>query len=550
MDPELMKAMQTYFMQGSPTPIYYGTGESPNPDAPELDPFAQNVFATGAPPNTDKKGNLLPYNLDYAKSLMNYQQDALQSVADPMNAYLASLFGGEGFAPGAFSQVDKTTPIELTQIPMLQQLSQTRGVNGILAGFMLGGDDYRTAVAKLRAGLNNPEQLGLTPDEVKALQVELPGRQNGLTGEPLDTSDPNNVDWNSITKDAQSMWQPLAQEQAKISAPGVTQDANGNYLSVEKVDSPQMEFIKKLGLPDPTAQYDLQWALENDPTVRGVMMQSATSNSAAENMRKTLGEYTKKLAKQREAESQARANDAQVLAKYRQGPLADWAAQGAQRAAPIQQAMSDYFRQATEAGAPIHLPNQDAINQRNQRMGQFQGQPTMEMTMPMGAPTAAPTGPQFGEGEAGGMTFTPGWKAGAGPALGGLQGVGAPPAPPELSIYGRNPGMTADDVAALFNKATSFLPNLIKPDRAVTSAARDPLRKVASVLNKKSAADQTALFQSMIPYMTRQRQGRTPAKDVVQQRLLPLYASGAYGQQGMPSAYPTRDAITAALFGG
>jgi hypothetical protein len=36
---------------------------------------------------------------------------------------------------------------------------------------------------------------------------------------------------------------------------------------------------------------------------------------------------------------------------------------------------------------------------------------------------------------------------------------------------------------------------------------------------------------------------------VIQQRLLPMYTSGAFGQQGLPTAYPQRSAVMSA-FGG
>jgi len=560
MDPELLRAMQAFWMQGQPFPAYYETGPSPNPDAPELDPFAQNVFATGAMPDVDKYGEALPYGLDTQKSLMNYQQDLYGSLADPMNAYMASTMGGEGFAPGVFGQIDKTSPIELVQTPVLRQLAASGGYQGLLASFMLPpedggfGDNHASAVARLKRGMNNPGEggLNLTEDQLKQLQSELPAL-TGFDNLPLDTSDPKNVDWSSVTKDAQSLWAPFAAEQAKISAPGVTRDANGNYLSVEKVDSPQLEWAKKLGLPDPTARYDLEYALETDPTIRGLFQQNATDAASAEMMRKTFGEYTKKLQKQRENERLGRESDEAKKALYAK-KMQDYAYR-------VQGAMGDYTRGMAGRGAPY---NPKPINEvdigRANMAAQYSPMHGINDVMPGSQPIIQPMTP--GESQA----AMAGVRAGRAPEL----NLPTPPEAPELSLYGRERGglfngqidkiirsmgmeprgTTADDVAELFNKATSFLPSTFRPERQVLSGQRKPLLAASQAATKASQATNAAYIRSMLPNYMREIAGRTPAKDVVQQRLLPLYASGAYGQQGMPNAYPNRNMVAAALFGG
>lgn len=528
MDPEQWLALQTYFMNGGNSPALYNTGEAPNPDAPELDPYAQYVYATGAAPNTNKSGELLPYNLDYQKSLTNYQQDTNQVLADPVNAYMASLMGGEGFAPGVFDPVNKETQINLTQLPVLQQMAQAGGYQGTIAKLIMpkamGGQGMNpaTAAALLQRVMNNPEagaQVGIDPSLLEQIKGELPPVINsqGYAGPEVV---PGQYDWKQVAQDAQQMWQPMAAEMAQINAPGVV-NRDGRFFSTEQTDSPQTEFLKKLGIPNPNARYDLQYALQNDPTIAGLFGHAAQTSDQAALMRKTFEQYTKKIAKQRDAAIKAREDDARRTSAYQQGPLREWADKMDVQAGGIKQSMADYFSQAARGGS------------------QFQAQPlgpggemaTLENRGP------SPLGPQRYQ------------AAPAGPDLPDFSWPGAQPTPPQLSAYSTGGGRTADEVAQLFNKASSFLPGAFRPEQQAVEAGRKPLQMMANAANKASVQDQVALFKSMLPNMARNASGRTPAKDVIQQRLLPLYASGAFGQQGLPTAYPNRAAVIAA-FGG
>lgn len=507
MDPELWKAMQAYYMAGQTMPTYYGTGPSPNPDAPELDPFAQNVLATGAPLDVNAKGEPVPFGLDTSKSLLNFQQDVYGSLADPMNAYLSSLMGGEGFAPGAFDPIIEKTPIEQVQGPQLALLAQTGGLQGELAQLIMSGMNAGQAAAEVR----NKKR---TPEEAAALQAQLPT--------VTDQFGKATTDWNAVDKAAAAIYEPYLKEQATLQAPGVIQDPEtGRYVATKQVDSPQMEFIKKLGIPDPRAQYDLQYALQNDPTVAGLFMQKAASGATADRMRETLDQYHKKLTKQREAEAKAREEDRKVLAKYQLGPQREWANKMEVQAGGLRQSMDDYFRQAARGGP------------------QFQAQPSTGVfsNLPAGINRSAPS-----------LAERPQYQAGPGaPDLPDFSWPGEMPKAPPVSIYSRGQGANADQVASLFNKLTAVLPSTVRPQQQVVSSAERPLRIAATATNRANIGDQNAMFRAMIPYLARQAAGRTPAKDVIQQRLLPLYASGAYGQQGMPNAYPNRNAVAALL---
>lgn len=538
MDPQQWLAMNAIYMNGGNSPTLYPTGQAPDPDAPELDPYAQYIYGTMAAPNTNKSGELLPYNLDYQKSLTNYQQDINQIIADPLNAYMASLYGGEGFAPGVFNQVPKESVMKFTQMPMLQAMAQAGGYQGTLAKLMLPKDvggrglNPATAAALLQKVIEHPEaaaEAQLTADEVAKIKGELPPVINTQNyGGPQVV--PDMYDWKSVANDANTMWQPMAQERATIFNPdgtlkaGVIQKDDGQFYSQEMVDSPQLEFIKKLGLPDPNARYDLKYALENDPTIAGLFQHSADTQDQADMMRKTFSEYTKKIAKQREAAARAKAEDAARMAAYKSGPLKQWADQATPYGNAVKQSLADYLSQVGRGGMEeVRLPG--------------------ALVAP-GDPGYQP----FGEQQAGGLSLAKPVYSTPGHATLNLPkgGPGAAPAAPQLSPFN---GRTADEVAQLFNAAANLLPSSMQLPRQAVEAQRAPLLAQMKAASKAEKETGTAYMRSLIANYARNAAGRTPAKDVAQQRLLPLYASGAMGQQGLPTAYPSRAAVQFMLGG-
>ena len=614
LDEQMMRALQAFFMSGQTLPMYYPTGPSPTPYAPELDPFVQNVFSTGSPLDVNSKGEPVPFGLDTAKSLMNFNQDMLGGVADPMNAYMASLFGGggeaQGFAPGVFDPIAKRTPIEAIQAPQLALMAQAGGLEGTIAELILSGKTAAQAAAEVRNIINKPEDYGRSQEDADMLRAQVPPTVNNIGQEA--------PDWGALNRIAADLYTPYLKEQATLNAPGVETDEMGRYFATEMVDSPQMEWAKKLGLPDPRAQYDLQYALENDPTIAGLFQQRVESGAAADAMRKTLDQYTKKLTKQRENERLGRESDIAKKALYNK-KMQDYAYQ-------VQGALGDYMRSGVAPARPpggtlaggvagvanaLGLPGSEAQALAGPAAGAANalGVPVPEMQALAGGGLGGLLrragrgaqrigGPVAGAANALGVPV-PEMQALAGPVAQGGAGVGGalglpinevsamiqaamqpgagtpgpnlptPPEAPQLSLYGRErPGLfnkvvqdtirgmgmeprgtTADDVAETFNRAISLLPKAFRPERQVLSGAAPGLRRAAAATNKANVADQNAMFEAMIPYWARQRAGATPAKDVIQQRLLPMYASGAFGQQGMPSAYPNRNAL-AAVFGG
>ena len=550
MDPELLRAMQAFYMSGETMPTYYETGPSPNPDAPELDPWAQNVFATGAPLDVNSKGEPVPFGLDTSKSLMNYQQDLYGSLADPMNAYMASTMGGEGFAPGAFGQIAKRKPIEAIQGSQLALMAQSPGsIEGTLAELILSGMTAAQAAAEVRNMIRKPDDYGTTPEEAAVLQAQLPAI--------VDQFGKETPDFNAVDKIATSLYEPYMKERATLSGPGIETDEQGRVYSTEMVDSPQLEFIKKLGLPDPTARYDLDYALETNPAIRGLLSQNVTNEAQASELRKTLNSYVKKIEKQRDNERSARESDIAKKAIYAK-KMQDYAYK-------VQGSMGDYMSGLNAAARPPAVPNQDAYNAREAALAPYQsGEGWRPIPGQAAADSRMGRGPMMGPG-AGGLQM----EYGRVPAEIQPNLPTPPAAPTDLSLYGRERGglfnkviqdtvrklgfeprgTTADDVARAYNRALDVLPG-IGGERMAREGARKPLQAATRAAEKASYATNRAMIEAMLPNYARHIAGRTPAKDVVQQRLLPLYASGAFGQQGLPNAYPNRNMVAAALFGG
>jgi hypothetical protein len=130
---------------------------------------------------------------------------------------------------------------------------------------------------------------------------------------------------------------------------------------------------------------------------------------------------------------------------------------------------------------------------------------------------------------------------------------GEKPEAPKLSPFA---GRSADEVAQLFNASLNLLPKSMQGiagtrgiPRMATEAQRKPLQQALAANNKIAKEQGMAYMSALVPYLRLNRLGRTPAKDVIQQRLLPAYASGAFGQQGLPTSYPNRSAVEAMMGG-
>lgn len=440
----------------------------------DLDPNTYGMFANTVMPQMDTKGRIQPFDLGVQSQGTNFMQDVYGStLMNPMFAYMAEAGGGGGYAPGAFDPVYEQTPLQLTATPGLAYTRQTGGVQGLLAGLLMGGPDEdgnyqppmnpNQAAARVRAMIEKPDSFGLDENERADLESQLPA----LTDQFGASQGP---DWNSLSKLATDMYTPLVQEQAMIQQPNVRQLPDGSYVTVEQKDSPQTEFLKKMGLPDPNARYDLNYAMETNPALMGLLTRVASTQAERADQRKEFEKTLKDINKTRET---MRANE-QALQKWREAS-----------GRSVQQYLNtpQQFRGEVEAEkfAPRgQMPQSWYAGKSQQEIAQpeyigFQN-PELEM----------PERPKLG------------WTGDVPKTWGEM--------------------MRGDWLASpARNEAATLIPDRI---RRIQQTAREGQQ------NRAINNDLFAYMRAIAPTIRAGRAGRTPAGDVMQARLAPLRSAG------------------------
>jgi hypothetical protein len=444
----------------------------------------QDMSGIAGLPQLDTKGREQPYDLGLAAQRLNYGQDIGTSMTNPFIQYM----GGPGaYAPGSLDPVYDEKRLDLLQGRQLEMMRQSGGIRGLLADFILGNPDENRppmdssqAAARVRAMIQN--STGDDP-EIENLKGELLPLtdQNGIVSDKPDFS--------VINKMADEIYKPYVAEQAMLQQPDVRVLEDGRVVQVTQRDSPTMEFLKKAGLPDPRAQYDLEFALQNDPTLMTLMQTQATSQSERDMIRKEYDDRLKRIQKRRD---QSEADNAE-MEKYK---------------AATQAAMSDYFGQ----------------------LGRRRGEPEWKGTP---AEIEVPDMPSSGFGAGFGM-----------PAVRAAQGVEQPQAPitqgwKTRPIQGERPDLNLPSRPRTGVQYSMMEQLLGKPQRDKRQALADEAVPDAMLrmlnLNKRHRLEgkgtQAAWEYAMklAPVINAGRRGQTPASDAIAARLAPLRAMGAIG---------------------
>jgi hypothetical protein len=446
-----------------------------------LDPYAALTGMAGLP-QLDTKGREQPYDLGLAQQRLNFGQDLGSVGVNNIQTYM----GGPGaYAPGALDPTFNDKPLQLTQGPMLNYLASTGGIQGTLADLILGGMNPIQAAARVRSMIERPGDYELDETEAAALMSELPQTQGQFAGAKAEP------DWQSLNRMADEMAKPYLSEQALMQQPDVVQLPDGRWVQRTQVDSPQMEFLKKMGLPDPRAKYDLQFALQNDPTLGTLLQRSASTQDDIEMMRGEFKDRLKRIQKRRDQGD----SDAQQMEKYKSA---------------TQQAMSEFFGQTgRRREAPEWAGEQAETIPSEYPSGNFGA----GFGMPMRRAEAGVATPQ--------APITQGWKSRPERA-----------APPELNLPGRpSTGVQYSMMESLLGKPVRDQLQRVADEAVPLSVQR--MGNVRKRMGMEKQGTQAAWEYAMrlAPILNAGRRGQTPASDVIQQRLAPLYAMGALGQR-------------------
>jgi hypothetical protein len=428
----------------------------------------QGMTGIAGLPQLSTKGVPQPYDLGLAQQQLNFGQDVGSSMTNPFMQYM----GGPGaYAPGALDPTFDDKPMQFTQGPQLNYLAATGGIQGTLADLILGGMNPLQAAARVRSMIERPDEYGVSEEEATALRGELPQTQGQFMGAKPEP------DWNSLNKIADDLGKPFLSEQAMMQQPDMTQLPDGRWVQRTQVDSPQMEFLKKMGLPDPRAQYDLQYALENDPTLSSLLQRSAASQQERDMMRTELEDRLKRIKKRREQGD----SDGQQMEKF---------------ATATKQAMADFFSQSARntPAPPAPVPNRMGFEANSGLGGAFSYAP---------GDANAPSFGGFVNTQPAGRRLEPDLPAR--PKLG-----------PQYSMMETMLGKP------IMDRRQQALDEAI-PERARTIQRMAKERKLQGVGTQ--AAWEYAM--QLAPVIAAGRRGETPASSAIQQRLAPLYAMGA-----------------------
>jgi hypothetical protein len=249
-----------------------------------LDPTMQSMLGGLISPNVDKKGNLDQFGVDLEKTNLNQYQDITGTFGNPMNTLLAGLgatgpaplgggvAGGGGLNPITTETV-MDTPATLQTRYMAQLFDQgqpgQRSVEGLIASKLVNGQDPSLIMTDLQAKLANPGASDLDPGEAALFKNSLP--QKDVLDRLGDPTGETTIDWNATRKWIEDKAAPFQTEQAKLMGPNVTQNNYGQYVSLSEQPSEMMQYLQKLGLPDPRSQYGVDFSVQSDPQLAELM---------------------------------------------------------------------------------------------------------------------------------------------------------------------------------------------------------------------------------------------------------------------------------------
>ncbi|HKO34470.1 MAG TPA: hypothetical protein VJY85_12060, partial [Candidatus Limnocylindria bacterium] len=393
--------------------------------------------------------------------------------------------GGGGLNPITTETVMET-PATLQTRYLAQLFEQgqpgQRSVEGLVASKLISGQDPSLIMTDLQAKLANPQASGLDANEAALFKNSLP-QKDVLDGVGNPTGE-TTIDWNATRKWIEDKAAPFQQEQAQLLGPNITQNAYGQYVSLSEQPSEMMQYLQKLGLPDPRSQYGIDFSVQSDPQLAELMTSIGTKGQAFDEARKTYEKYLKdkpiaqSLARRAEGLKGGRED------QYRRDMAAYMRDLTSQATKPADVAPR---REAQEAGPPGWLGDIGGAiggafsglpGQINDTVARIAGRPVA----PPGAPTTPTNVALFPE-----------------------PGRPTPTPPPTM----RGPGLL-EQMYARMNQ----------PDRQYALAGQ------MNQASRSQGEDMLAMVRAIAPGYGAMRAGRSPFKDAIMQRLQPILAAG------------------------
>lgn len=472
-----------------------------------LDPMMQSMLGGLISPNVDKRGNLDQFGVDLEKTNLNQYQDITGTFGNPMNTLLSGLgatgpaplgggvVGGGGLNPITTESI-MDTPATLRFTALARRAAQGGQVTPetYLASMLVGNPDQgippqdpSVIVADLQTKMADPNLDATTKNLFSSWlpRIEKRDMQGNPTGEFV-------TDWNAAADKIEKAAEPFLAEQAQIGGPNISQNNYGQYVSLSEQPSEMMQYLQKLGLPDPRAQYGVDFSIQSDPQLAELMTSIGSKGQAFDQARQTYEKYLKDR------------------------PIAQGLARKAEE-------MGDTRKQQYGTDMAKYLKDMSAY------AAQHLGEPSLH-TQEFLASRPDPGG-------------APGWMKALGGGISDLaSGVGQslsdsfmraaasrPPGPGGRPTLPSNVGPLAQASAIQRPTAPTLRgPGLLEQMYAKMNTP-DQQYALAGQMNKASEAqglDMLAMVRAIAPSYGAARAGRSPFKDAIMQRLQPILAAG------------------------
>lgn len=460
--------------------------------ASSLDPWSADLFGGMIDPNVNKYGELDQFGLDLQKSNLNQYQDIYGSMDDPMNALLSGL-GSFGAAPLGGGVVgggglNPITTESILQTPATQQMmlySQMAQQGGqatpetYIASMLSQNVMPSMIIADLQAKMADPNMDQATKNLFNSWlpQTDLQDMQGNPTGE-------RTIDWNAAAEKIEKFASPYLTEQASLLSPNVRQNEFGQYVQYSQQPSPMQQYLTKLGLPDPKAQYGLDFAIQSDPELANLYQSIGAKGQAFDEAKKAYESYLTKYPIARRLE--------QMQEDREKGQRAG----DVRRYADDMREYTDYMLANPEPKEPPVQARKESYEEGPSIPGWLKSAPGNFVDSITGSFSSA---------------ANPQQRPGA-----NTVGRDIPrPAPPRMPMMPER-----DQQRSMFDALLG---------RGIRAGA-DRRYGMAGEMNRASRAqgdEMLAMVRALAPGYGAMTQGRSPFKDAIMQRMQPLFAVGA-----------------------
>lgn len=266
-----------------------------------MDPFLMSQLFGMVQPEMNAEGEPQVFDATNQAKGLNLAQDYFGSMADLMPAMLGGA-GSFGNAPvgggmvggGGLRPITTESILETPQTSTLRVMAQNPAtLEGFIANGLLKGHPASVIYADLKSKIEDPEGNGVSAQMMQRIAAGLPTiDKTDVGGNPTGETV---IDWTNTRKMIDSDYaMPYMKEQGMLSGPNIKYNDYGQPVALSQKPSKMMEWLSERGYSSPEQQYDIDYALQSDPQMMGMLEQLATRGQAYEDAKSAYSKYLSK----------------------------------------------------------------------------------------------------------------------------------------------------------------------------------------------------------------------------------------------------------------